>query len=139
MLSDRSGGVEEYGIPYWICLVSGGILIGAFFYIPQMMSNGEPYGNLVYVLTFVCPTLSGALLSVLSDHGIFLAAVSVLHILSVFWIAIHVVTKKPVPSNVLVILTRTWTFTSIGLIVLVIAVFLYSMLKDNSRNRGWRR
>ncbi len=139
--------VEELGASYRICMVTGLLLLGAFFYFtffdPSATAMHKNGTGITSTLVCFAPAVSGAMMLSSESLGTFpetlVTAALILHLLSMIWITIHVVKKVPVPHNAIVLITRVWIFASIGLLILAIVFFLFTMLHNGGSNNDRRR
>lgn len=87
-------------------------------------------GNGILVaLVCLAPIASAIVLAAYSPGvivGLLMGTVLFFHFLSLVWVAIDVFKRKNVPYSKVVLVTRLWTFASIGLFVLLL---LWMMIK----------
>ena len=140
MFNDDFDYVEKLGNSYKICIITGIILLISFYCYAFVFSSSANTSGVVAVLVCLSPAASAFMtLSMSMSTGLeaLLTAVLVIHILSMIWIVIDLVKKIPTPqsSYVLVLISRIWTFTSIGLLILVIIYFILDSKRSNNSNR----
>ena len=141
MFNDDFDYVEKLGNSYKICIITGIILLIFFYYCAFGFSSSAKPSAVGAVLVCLSPAASAFMtfdgMSMSTGLEAVLTAVLVIHILSMIWIVIDLIKKIPTPqsSYVLVLISRIWTFTSIGLLILVIIYFILDSKRSNNSNR----
>ena len=145
MFDDDFEYVAKLGNSYKICIITGIILLISYYcYAFGFSSSAKPSG-IAAVLVCLSPAATAFLMlfegmSVGAGLEAVLTAALVVHILSMFWIVSDLIKKIPTPqtpqsSRALVLISRIWTFTSIGLLILVIIYFILDSKRSNNSNR----
>ncbi|MBR2207780.1 MAG: hypothetical protein IJ859_03130 [Synergistaceae bacterium] len=133
---------ENIGISYKLCIATGIVLLGFFYYFTFWTANTTNYTNdgtgIISILVCISPAASGVM-TLMTHHlstqvEAIITAMLVIHSLSMIWIVIHIFKKIPVPKNALVLVSRIWTFTSVGLLILAIIIAIYLMFHNGNNN-----
>ena len=133
---------ENLGASYKVCIVTGIMLLCLYYYFTFWTTGITNYANdgtgIISILVFLSPAASGAITFFSNKlefyEQVIIISVLVIHLLSMISIVIHVVKKIPVPKNALVLVSRIWTFTSIGLVILAIVIVKFPDFINRNKN-----
>lgn len=142
MFNDDFDYVEKLGNSYKICIITGVILLIFFYCYAFVFSSSAKPSGVVSVLVCLSPAATAFIMlfegmSISTGLEALLTAVLVIHILSMFWVVSDLIKKIPTPQSswAFVLISRIWTFTSIGLLILVIIYFILDSKRSNNSNR----
>ena len=135
---------ENREASYKVCVITGIILLCFYYYFTFWATEATNYADdgtgIISILVCLSPAASGVIMLFDKDlvfyEQVIIIVILIIHLLSMISVVIHFVKKIYVPKSTLVLISRIWSFVSIGLAVLVVIIVKFPDFinrKTNSR------